>query len=101
MPMEKEGSREITEESAAGERHDATVAAQQSEQLNDLVDVDDELAALADRLAWLSDVPWTNQRIVAEFGPFVDQKIAECESHMSAIHERWKREWAAQNPVGG
>lgn len=107
MPTREAGSCEIEERATDGEGEEVTGAVQQIDPLSDAVEVDDELAtlagevaALAERLEGLSTVTWTNQRVVAEFGPFVDQKIAECASHISTIQARWKKEWAEQNPVG-
>lgn len=99
MPTREEYSREIKERrGAAGDERQGTALEQVMEQLNGAVaELDDELASIVEKLAWLSKVNWTNQRPVAEFGTFVETKIGECEAQMASIRARWQTEWAEQS----
>ena len=55
-----------------------------------VADLDDELADIAARLAWLAQTPtWVNRRTPDEFDAFVDSKVAECERSLAAVRARW------------
>jgi hypothetical protein len=99
MPAREETTAELRSSAEAqGDAHDAPQHFI-LEQLNGAVaDVDDELQAVTSKLTWLSTVTWTNERPVAEFGEFVEKKIAECEALIAAIRKRWDKEWSEQNP---
>jgi len=102
MPTREETTAELRSSAEAqGDAHDALqdFILEQLEQLNGAAaDVDDELQAVTSKLTWLSTVTWTNERPVAEFGEFVEKKIAECEALIAAIRKRWDKEWSEQNP---
>ena len=56
-----------------------------------VADLDDELADVAARVAWLAQAPtWVNRRSPAECDPFVDAKLMECESSLAAVRTRWE-----------
>jgi hypothetical protein len=64
-------------------------------------DLDDELADLAARLAWLANAPtWINRREPLEFDAFVAARLSECEAAVAALRARWEhhRAEAAQRP---
>jgi hypothetical protein len=99
MPTREEITTELLSAAAQGDTQDAAPQQDGLAQLNGaMADVDDELEAVARKLTWLSTVTWTNERPVAEFGAFVEAKIAECEAVMAAIRKRWLKEWGEQNP---
>ncbi len=55
-----------------------------------VADLDDELADIVFRLAWLAQAPtWVNRRSPDEFDTFVDSQIAECEKAVAAVRARW------------
>ena len=65
-----------------------------------IADVDDELAEVAARLAWLARAPtWLNQRTLEEFDSFVTAKLAECEASLAAVRARWEKHQAEQRPA--
>ncbi len=99
MPTREEITAELVSTDAGGDTEHAAPQQVILEQLNGAIaDVDDELEALANKLAWLSTVTWTNERPVAEFGAFVEAKITECEARIVSIRQRWQKEWSEQNP---
>lgn len=68
-----------------------------------VADLDDELADMAVRLAWLALAPtWVNRRVPTEFDAFVNSQITECEKAVAAIRARWeahrKEQWEAPAP---
>ena len=57
-----------------------------------VADLDDEVADIAGRLAWLAQAPtWINRRELDQFDAFVDAKLAECEATLAAVRERWEK----------
>lgn len=55
-----------------------------------VADLDDEVADIAARLAWLAQAPtWVNRRTPDEFDVFVDSKLIECERMLVAVRARW------------
>lgn len=66
---------------------------------NGTADLDDELASIAEQLAWLLHAPtWLNERPAKEFTAFVETKLAECKRSLALIRRRWdqhQREQAA------
>lgn len=57
-----------------------------------MADLDDELADIAARLRWLAQAPtWLNQRKPEEFDAFVVAKLAECETVLAQIRQRWEQ----------
>lgn len=62
-------------------------------------DLDDELADIAGRLAWLALVlTWTNRREFDQFEAFVNAKFAECEASLAAVRTRWGKH-QAEKPI--
>ena len=56
-----------------------------------IADIDDELADVASRLAWLAQAPtWVNRRSPDEFDAFVDSKLMQCERTLTAVRNRWE-----------
>lgn len=62
---------------------------------NGVADLDDELADIAGRLAWLARAPtWTNRRVPDQFDAFVSDKLGQCEASLTDVRVRWKRHQA-------
>jgi hypothetical protein len=66
---------------------------------NGVADLDDEIADIVGRLAWLAQVPtWINRRELDEFEGFVDSKLTECEATLAAVRARWEKH-QAEKPI--
>ena len=60
-----------------------------------VADLDDELADIVRRLAWLAQAPtWVNQSDLDQFEAFVNAKLAECETAVAAVRARWEKHQA-------
>lgn len=67
---------------------------------NGTADLDDELASIAEQLTWLLHAPtWLNERPAAEFTPFVESKMSECERTLSLLRQRWEQHQREQAPT--
>lgn len=67
---------------------------------NGVADLDDELADIAGRLAWLARAPtWTNRRVPDQFDVFVNAKLVECEASLTDVRVRWKKHQAGNQIV--
>jgi hypothetical protein len=105
MPTREQVSRSIQDALAAGglaptDSKYAFVLHAMEDMNHGVADLDDELAASAEQLAWLARAPtWTNQRPAAEFATFVETKLAECEAALVHLRKRWE-EHQRQSPAG-
>lgn len=69
---------------------------------NGTADLDDELASIAEQLAWLLHAPtWLNERPVEEFTPFVEAKLVECERSLALLRQRWEQHLREQSTPAG
>ena len=66
---------------------------------NGVADLDDEIADIAGRLAWLAQAPtWINRRELDQFEAFVNATLAECEATLAAVRARWEKH-QAEKPI--
>jgi len=101
MPTREQFSQEIEDTLKANgvDAEGAQALGQILEQFNaNLADLDDELAAVARRLLWLSTVSWTNQRPAKEFRLVIDTMLTECEAVLAVIRARWEKQ-RAESPT--
>ena len=106
MPTREEMSRKIRADLdarglAPDDAHFAFVLQALEDMNQGVADLDDELADMAARLAWLANAPtWVNRREPGEFDAFVVARLSECETARAALRTRWERHRveAAQPP---